>query len=150
MGNIINLCILAINIIIFICIIVLLVKLSAMNKACTRKLESISNLCGSINQQGSIKNELPKMKEGLLSQIKGAVSSAVAEQMKHEIKELQKVNERESQKENQIENHKETVQHTMAMPKLETERTGIILCRNCYKPYSLAESKCPHCNAKRR
>lgn len=142
MGNIITLCILAINIIIFICMIVLLVKLSAMNKACARKLDSISNLCGLINQQGSIKNEIPKMKEELLSQIKGAVSSAVAEQMKHEIKELQKENQREIQK--------ETVQHTMVMPKVKTERTGIVLCRNCYKPYSLAESKCPHCNAKRQ
>lgn len=142
MGNIINICILAINIVIFICIIVLLVKLSAMNKACARKLDSISNLCGSINQQGSIKDEIPKMKEELLSQIKGAVSSAVAEQMKHEIKELQK--------ENQRENQKETVQHTMVMPKVEEEKIGIVLCRSCYKPYSAADSKCPHCNAKRR
>lgn len=146
MGNIINLCILAINIIILICMIMLIVKVSVMNKACAKKLDDILNLCGLINQQGSIKNELPKMKEELLSQIKGAVSSAVAEQMKHEIKELQKENESGRQKENQ----KEIVQHTMEMPKVEAEKIGVILCRNCYKPFSAAESKCPHCNVKRR
>lgn len=142
MGNIINICILAINIIIFICIIVLLVKLSGMNKACSKKLDNLSAMCSLINQQGSIKDEIPKMKEELLAQVKGAVSSAVAEQMKYEMKELQKATQGEAQK--------EAEQHTMVMPKVETEKTGIILCRNCYKPYSVRESKCPHCNRERQ
>lgn len=138
MGDIINICILAINIIILICMIVLLVKLSGMNKACSRKLDSISAVCSSINQQSNIKSEISRMKEELLAQVKGAVSSAVAEQMKYEIRELQK------------ENQKEAEQHTMVMPKLKAEKTGIVLCRNCYKPYPVTESRCPHCNEKRQ
>lgn len=141
MGNIVNICILVINIIVFICMIVSIVKLSGMNKALSKKLNSISAVCDSIYQQSNIKNEIPKLQEQLLAQVKSAVSSAVAEQMKYEIKEFQKEFQKETQK--------EVEESTIIMPKVKTEKAGSVLCRNCYKPYVVTERKCPYCNTKR-
>lgn len=78
--------------------------------------------------------------EAFLSELKSAVSSAVANQMEYGTKQLKK------QLEDVPKMQTGQIQSTMAMQ--ETQKAGTVLCRSCYKPYSVTEKKCPFCQTR--
>lgn len=107
-----------------------------------RSIKELSNVLTALQKQIETGKNQGKVNEEFLSELKTAVSSAVANQMEYEMKQMkQKTEGREKKQEYEM-------QSTMVMPKIPEAKIGNVLCRSCYKPYPATEKRCPFCQAR--
>lgn len=107
-----------------------------------RTIKELADSVTSMQSQLETSKQQGKADEAFLSELKSAVSSAVANQMEYGTKQLKK------QLEEVPKMQAGQMQSTMTMTEIAKEKEGTVLCRSCYKPYSVTESKCPFCQAR--
>jgi len=107
-----------------------------------KTLKELSDTIVVMQRQLETVNRQGNSGDAFLSEVKSAVSSAVANQMEYESKRLKQQLDAAPQIK-AVE-----MQSTMVMPELPKEKAGTILCRSCYKPYPVTENRCPFCQTR--